>query len=153
MRTIRVDGNDVLAVYAATQLARSIALEHDCPVLIEAMTYRLAAHSTSDDPSGYRSQAEEEKWRARDPIMRMQLWLESKGWFDQTQHEKAVIQVRQDVLAALKKAEQVPVNPISDIVEDVYDSVPWHLEKQRTELEKHIKQYPDAYPKTAGRVK
>ena len=64
VKTIRVDGNDPLAVFAATQEARRIALAEMCPVLIEAMTYRLAAHSTSDDPTGYRSRAEEDKWRA-----------------------------------------------------------------------------------------
>ncbi|MEP3828355.1 MAG: thiamine pyrophosphate-dependent dehydrogenase E1 component subunit alpha, partial [Lentilitoribacter sp.] len=70
VRTIRVDGNDVLAVYAATEQARKIAIEQQCPVLIEAMTYRLAAHSTSDDPTGYRSKDEEERWRLKDPLQR-----------------------------------------------------------------------------------
>lgn len=78
MPAIRVDGNDLLAVYLATKKAREYALKHSCPVLIEAMTYRLGAHSSSDDPSGYRSKAEELEWQALDPIVRYGKWLIKK---------------------------------------------------------------------------
>ncbi|WP_018981732.1 thiamine pyrophosphate-dependent dehydrogenase E1 component subunit alpha [Salinimonas chungwhensis] len=153
VKTIRVDGNDPLAVFAATKRARELALEERCPVLIEAMTYRLAAHSTSDDPTGYRSRDEEDKWRAKDPIQRMAKWLQQKGWYDEAANKQLIDETRQEVLKALKEAEKVPVNPIEDIVNDVYDKVPWHLEEQLDQLKKHISQYPDAYPKTSGRVK
>ncbi|AFS37437.1 MULTISPECIES: thiamine pyrophosphate-dependent dehydrogenase E1 component subunit alpha [Alteromonas] len=153
IKTIRVDGNDVLAIHAATKEARRIAIEEKCPVLIEAMTYRLAAHSTSDDPTGYRSREEEDKWRAKDPIARMAKWLESKGWFDEAENQKRVDKARQDVLAAMKSCEKTDVCAIEDIVEDVYDTAPWHLKEQLSELKAHIKKYPKMYPKTAGRVK
>ncbi|MDO6477422.1 thiamine pyrophosphate-dependent dehydrogenase E1 component subunit alpha [Alteromonas sp. 1_MG-2023] len=153
VKTIRVDGNDPLAVYAATKQAKEIALKEACPVLIEAMTYRLAAHSTSDDPSGYRSKDEEEKWRQKDPVLRLSEWLKSKGWFDADAVEKRKTVTRESVLAALKEAEKVPVNPIDDIVTDVYDHVPRHLNDQLQALKQHIARYPQAYPKTAGRIK
>ena len=153
VKTIRVDGNDPLAIYSATQQARSIALKESCPVLIEAMTYRLAAHSTSDDPSGYRSKNEEEKWRLKDPILRLSKWLEAQGWLDTDAFEKQKSETREKVLAALKEAEKVPVNPIDDLVTDVLDHVPWHLKDQLHALKQHIAKYPDNYPKTAGRIK
>lgn len=151
VRTIRVDGNDVLAVYAATQQAREIALKHQCPVLIEAMTYRLAAHSTSDDPTGYRSKDEEERWRLKDPVVRFKAWMQSKGWVDEKLNLTFIEETRQEVLKALKLAEQVPICPIEQIIEDVYDTPPWHLKAQLAELKTHIDMYPDAYPKTSGR--
>ncbi len=151
VRTIRVDGNDVLGVYAATAKAREIALAENCPVLIEAMTYRLAAHSTSDDPSGYRSKDEEAKWQLKDPILRFQRWLESKGWYNEKEQQKFRDSTREEILVALKKAEKEPINPIQDIIEDVYDTPPWHLQKQLAELQTHIAKYPHEYPKTSGR--
>ncbi|MDT0594345.1 thiamine pyrophosphate-dependent dehydrogenase E1 component subunit alpha [Glaciecola petra] len=153
VRTIRVDGNDVIAVYAATQHAREIALAENCPVLIEAMTYRLAAHSTSDDPSGYRSKDEEAKWQLKDPILRFAKWLDAKGWLDQAALDKFKEDTREQILSSLKRAEKVAINPIEDIIEDVYDTPPWHLQKQLTELKTHIQKYPQHYPKTSGRIK
>jgi 2-oxoisovalerate dehydrogenase E1 component alpha subunit len=151
IRTIRVDGNDVLAVYSATQKARELALEHQCPVLIEAMTYRLAAHSTSDDPTSYRSKDEEGSWLLKDPVARFKTWMQSKGWLDEEQNLAFIEQTRQEVLKELKLAEQVPVCPIEQIIEDVYDTPPWHLKAQLAELKTHIDMYPEAYPKTSGR--
>jgi 2-oxoisovalerate dehydrogenase E1 component alpha subunit len=151
VRTIRVDGNDVLAVYSATQTARQIALAHNCPVLIEAMTYRLAAHSTSDDPSEYRSKDEEQRWRDKDPVARFKNWMLAQGWFDESHNLNFIEQTRQEVLKELKVAEQVPICGIEQIIEDVYDRPPWHLQQQLIELKQHIDKYPEAYPKTSGR--
>jgi len=152
VKTIRVDGNDLLAVYQATQEARALAIAGQCPVLIEAMSYRLAAHSTSDDPTGYRSKEEEEKWRQRDPIKRMATWLTSKGWLDLQEDETYVEKMRQEVLQELKRVEKVPICHIDEIVEDVYDTPPWHLQQQLKELKEHIAKYPEAYPNTSGRL-
>lgn len=152
INTIRVDGNDALAVYAATQQARALALKDNCPVLVEAMTYRLAAHSTSDDPTGYRSKEEEAKWTERDPVNRLGQWMASKGWLDVEAFKAQIETMRQEVLKELKQVEQVPVCKVDELVTDVYDQVPEHLQKQMTELKAHISQYPDAYPKTSGRL-
>ena len=152
IRTIRVDGNDVLAVYTATQEARKIALKQQCPVLIEAMTYRLAAHSTSDDPTSYRSKEEEQRWRIKDPLLRFSTWMQAKGWFDEQQNLTFIEQTRQEILHELKRAEQVPICVIDQIIEDVYDSPPWHLKAQLADLKSHIAKYPQEYPKTSGRL-
>lgn len=152
IKTIRVDGNDVLGVYSATKKAREIALKENCPVLIEAMTYRLAAHSTSDDPTGYRSKDEEAKWQERDPIARMAKWLVSKDWLDEDANKKDVEQMRQEVLQELKRVEQVPICKVDELVTDVYAEVPPILQQQLDDLKAHIKKYPEAYPKTAGRI-
>jgi pyruvate dehydrogenase E1 component alpha subunit len=79
---LRVDGNDVLACYAVTKAALERARSGEGPTLIEAWTYRLAPHTTSDDPTRYRDAAEEDAWRLRDPIVRLRRWLESTGVLD-----------------------------------------------------------------------
>jgi len=79
---IRVDGNDVLAVYAVTQWALDHARSGNGPVLIEASTYRLGAHTTADDPTKYRLQAEEEAWRGKDPLVRFEAYLRAEGLAD-----------------------------------------------------------------------
>lgn len=151
MHTIRVDGNDMLAVLAATQQARAYALEHNAPVLIEAMTYRLGAHSSSDDPSGYRSKDEEAKWREHDPVQRFKLWLLNKGWLTEADDTRMYEQYREEVLAEVKVAEKLPVPTVDELIEDVLDTPTPALKKQLVELKAHIKKYPKAYPKTSGR--
>jgi pyruvate dehydrogenase E1 component alpha subunit len=79
MPSIPVDGNDVLASWAVTRLALDEARSGAGPRAIEAMTYRLGAHTTSDDPTKYRTSTEEESWRRRDPIARMKTYLQSRG--------------------------------------------------------------------------
>ncbi|MEC9482923.1 MAG: thiamine pyrophosphate-dependent dehydrogenase E1 component subunit alpha [Halomonas sp.] len=152
MKVVRVDGNDILAVYQATREARCWAVENNRPVLIEAMTYRLAAHSSSDDPSGYRSKKEEEAWRDKDPVLRMRLWLEQQGWWNEEEEKREQETRRREVLEAMKRAEKRPAPPLESLVADVYDQVPPLLAEQLERLETHIRKYPDAYPKSAGRL-
>lgn len=152
MHTIRVDGNDMLAVLAATQQARAYAIEYNAPVLIEAMTYRLGAHSSSDDPSGYRSKDEEAKWQQHDPVKRFKLWLLNKGWFSEADDVALLEKYREEVLAAVKVAEKLPVPMLNEMIEDVYDTPTPALKKQLSDLKAHIKKYPQSYPKSAGRL-
>ncbi|MBY6222895.1 thiamine pyrophosphate-dependent dehydrogenase E1 component subunit alpha [Ferrimonas balearica] len=151
IKTIRVDGNDMLAVLAATQQARAIALSEQCPVLIEAMTYRLGAHSSSDDPTGYRSREEEAKWREHDPVLRYKLWLINKGWWSEAEDEALYQTYREEVLAAVKVAEKIPAPGLDTLVSDVYDQVPRHLAEQLDSVREQIKLYPEQYPATAGK--
>ncbi|APE32150.1 3-methyl-2-oxobutanoate dehydrogenase [Halomonas aestuarii] len=150
MHVIRVDGNDILAVYSATREARRIAVEHNQPVLIEAMSYRLAAHSSSDDPSGYRSKKEEEAWRDKDPILRMQRWLIDLGWWSEEEEKALQESLRREVLETMKRAEKRPPPPLDSLVTDVYADVTPELQRQLDSLKRHIRQYPEAYPKGAS---
>ena len=151
IKTLRIDGNDILAVILATQTARAYALKENAPVLIEAMSYRLGAHSTSDDPSGYRTREEEEVWQANDPILRMKNWMLNQKWWDEAQETELFDQYREDVLAAVKVSEKIDKPHLDTLISDVYDVPPVHLQAQLDELKEHIKQYPDAYPFTAGK--
>ncbi|TJY68996.1 pyruvate dehydrogenase (acetyl-transferring) E1 component subunit alpha [Arthrobacter sp. CAU 1506] len=103
---VRVDGNDVVAVHAVTRWALERARSGKGPVLIEAFTYRMSAHTTADDPTKYRELAEEEKWRERDPLLRLERYLRStntagQDFFDQiaAEADKLAASTRADVLA------------------------------------------------------
>ncbi|MDP5226816.1 MULTISPECIES: pyruvate dehydrogenase (acetyl-transferring) E1 component subunit alpha [Arthrobacter] len=103
---IRVDGNDVLAVHAVTQWALDRARRGEGPVLIEAFTYRLGAHTTADDPTKYRPGSEEEQWRAKDPLTRLEAYLKAEGLADEAffddvarQGQELADHVRETVLA------------------------------------------------------
>ena len=143
--SIRVDGNDILAVYAASVEARRLALQTNAPVIIETMSYRLGAHSTSDDPSSYRHADEEEIWRQKDPILRMKKWLLDRGWWSDQQDHQLKTQYKKEILDALKSQEKRPSPPLSGLITDVYKTPPLHLRQQYTELLNHIAKYPDHY--------
>jgi 2-oxoisovalerate dehydrogenase E1 component alpha subunit len=153
MKAIRVDGVDALAVYEAVKMAREYAVKHNEPVLIESIAYRLAAHSSSDDPTGYRSKDEEENFRQNCPIARFKAYMFKQGWLDEAEDEKAKDEIRQQVLDALKVSEKVAKPSLEEIVTDVYSDVPAHLQKQYEELKKHVAKYPEAYPATSGSIK
>ncbi|GAA6173087.1 thiamine pyrophosphate-dependent dehydrogenase E1 component subunit alpha [Colwellia sp. KU-HH00111] len=149
IKTIRVDGNDILAVIKATQIARAYALKENAPVLIEAMSYRLGAHSTSDDPSGYRTREEEEKWQANDPILRMKNWMLAQSWWDEAQEIALFESLREEVLAAVKTSEKIDKPHIDTLITDVYDEPTAQLEAQLAQVKAHVKKHPQAYPFTA----
>jgi 2-oxoisovalerate dehydrogenase E1 component alpha subunit len=151
IKTLRVDGNDILAVVKATQIARTYALKENAPVLIEAMSYRLGAHSTSDDPSGYRTREEEEKWQENDPILRMKNWMLAKNWWDETQETALYEKLREKVLAAVKVAEKIDKPHIDTLITDVYDVPSSQLKAQLEDVKAHVNKYPEAYPFTAGK--
>ena len=149
IKTIRVDGNDILAVYSAAVEARRIAVEEQQPVLIETMSYRLGAHSTSDDPSGYRSREEEQQWRDNDPISRMKNWLLKKNWWDEERDVSLQAGFRKEILEQVKLAEKRPKPVLQDLISDVYKTAPQHLDEQLQTLKEHIALYPDHYPADA----
>ncbi len=136
---LRVDGNDFLAVYAATQWAAQRARANHGPTLIEFYTYRAAPHSTSDDPSAYRPEGESLRWPLGDPITRFQQHLIAKGIWSDEQHAALTQELDEYVRAAQKEAESygtLGVKPASaaTMFEDVFKEVPEHLIRQRQEL-------------------
>lgn len=102
---VQVDGNDLLAVYAATREAVLRGRRGEGPTLIEAVTYRLLAHSTADDPTKYQSAAEVAVWEAREPLPRLRRYLEGKGLLDESLHARLETEVEAEVRAAVDRAE------------------------------------------------
>lgn len=140
LASLRIDGNDFLAVYAATQWAAERARAGHGATIIESFTYRADAHSTSDDPSGYRPKAEEEKWPLGDPVERLKQHLIGMGEWDEERHEALEKELNELVIASYKEAESHgtlhdgPLSPTHTIFEDVYVEPDWRLRRQRQDL-------------------
>ncbi len=134
---LRVDGNDALAVYAATRWAADRARMNKGPTLIEYFTYRAEGHSTSDDPTGYRPAGEPQAWPLGDPIARLKAHLVALGEWDDERDTALDKELDALVRAAQKTAEQQGILPqqgfdnIPSMFEDVYAEVPWHIAEQR----------------------
>jgi TPP-dependent pyruvate/acetoin dehydrogenase alpha subunit len=131
---VAVDGNDVLAVYAATREARQRALSGEGPTLIEAVTYRIEGHSSSDDPSRYRDQTVVDAWIAKDPLARYRRFLELEGLVSQTLDEEIQVEVKRAVDTAIAAAEKAAPPDVDTLFTDVYEHIPAHLKQQRDEL-------------------
>lgn len=137
--SLRVDGNDYLAVYSASQWAIERARANLGPTLIEWVTYRAAAHSTSDDPTKYRPENEPESWPLGDPIDRLKQHCMNKDIWDETRHSELVDALREEVKTAAKEAEKYgtlgkgPVPGAAEMFNHIYKELPPHLRKQRQE--------------------
>jgi pyruvate dehydrogenase E1 component alpha subunit/2-oxoisovalerate dehydrogenase E1 component alpha subunit len=129
---VRVDGNDVLAVRKVVGDAMDRARADEGSTLIEALTYRLGPHSTSDDPTVYRSEEEVAAWRGKDPILRFAAFLKGRGLLEDPAAEEAG--AKEIVRRAVEAAEGAPPVPLSSLFEDVYAEIPWHLAEQRDSL-------------------
>ncbi|KAF8026530.1 hypothetical protein BT93_F3117 [Corymbia citriodora subsp. variegata] len=147
IRSIRVDGNDALAVYSAVREAREMAIKDQRPILIEALTYRVGHHSTSDDSTKYRSMDEIEYWKmSRNPVNRFRKWVERNMWWDDKREVELRNDIRNQVLRAIQTAEKCEKPPLSDLFRDVYDTLPSNLHEQESQLRETIKSYPKDYP-------
>jgi len=131
IESMRIDGNDFFAVYAATKKAKEICLEKG-PVLIEAMTYRAGAHSTSDDPSRYRKECDVTK---NCPIARLRGFLEKKGLWNESQDKHLIENIQKEITDAIAIAKKTPRPPLASLFDDVYFSLPKHLREQLKESE------------------
>lgn len=133
---VRVDGNDVLACYEATRQAVDRARAGDGPSLIEALTYRMGAHSSSDDPTRYRDETVTEAWKERDPITRLRAFLQAGGLLtegDAVDLEETLGREIRETLAEVESADSLPL--IGTLFDDVYATRPWFLEEQAEEAE------------------
>jgi 2-oxoisovalerate dehydrogenase E1 component alpha subunit len=152
MRSIRVDGNDILAVREATKRARDICLGlsdgtgETKPVLIEAMSYRVSHHSTSDDSFAYRARVEVEDWKRRDnPITRFRKYLEDQGLWNDEKENEARVRLKKEVLKAFAQGEKEQKPPIARMFEDVYAELTPDLVQQKRELKEILERYPNEY--------
>jgi 2-oxoisovalerate dehydrogenase E1 component alpha subunit len=145
--TIRVDGNDIWAVREATKKARELALtDGGKPVLIEAMSYRISHHSTSDDSFAYRARVEVEDWKRRDnPITRLRKYLEKKGIWDDEKEKDIRARIRKEVLKAFSEAEKEKKPALRSMFEDVYEEITPDTQRQMEELKSVLERYPEEY--------
>ena len=132
--SIRVDGNDVLALYHVISDAVARARAGRGPTYIEALTYRIGAHSTSDDPTRYRSQDEVELWMQRDPQARLRRHLVHRGLLDENADTTLEEELNAEIAAAVTAIEALPPPDRETLFDDVYKELPWNLAEQREEL-------------------
>ena len=131
---VRVDGNDILAVYRTTKEAVDKARRGGGPTLIEAVTYRMGPHSSSDDPKKYRTEQEMEEWQKRDPITRFRRYLEKKQIWNDADEKKAQEDANKEIDEAVAYAEKLPKPALETLFTDVYAEMPWNLEEQLKDL-------------------
>ncbi|KAL1964798.1 hypothetical protein VTN77DRAFT_6665 [Rasamsonia byssochlamydoides] len=145
--TIRVDGNDIFAMREVTKEARRMALENGGrPILIEAMSYRVSHHSTSDDSFAYRARVEVEDWKRRDnPIIRLRKWLENKGLWNDELEQQTRNELRAEILKEFNAAEKEKKPPLKSLFTDVYEELTEEAEAQRQELKRILEKYPAEY--------
>ena len=142
MPGVRVDGNDILAVYTVVKEALDRARRGEGPTLIEAVTYRMGPHTSSDDPTRYRSQEEVEEQRKRDPIVRLEKYLKSKKLLTDEKIKKLAEEKDEEMNNAIKKAEETGSIDLYTMFTDVYEDVPWFLQEQYDELMRIKKENP-----------
>ena len=137
---LRIDGNDALAVYAATEWAAERARTNQGPTLIEHFTYRAEGHSTSDDPGQYRSEGEPNAWPLGDPIKRLKDHLIALGEWDEERHAAQDRELAEAVKAAQKEAEKNGIlghglhQPLDTLFDGVFEEMPPHLREQQAQM-------------------
>ncbi|XP_059286826.1 2-oxoisovalerate dehydrogenase subunit alpha 2, mitochondrial-like [Lycium ferocissimum] len=146
VRSIRVDGNDALAVYSAIRAARKMAIKEQRPILVEAMAYRVSDHASSDDSTKYRSKEEIEYWRRRCSVTRFRKWIQKNGWWSDEEELEFRGNIKEQVLQAIQAAEEVEKPPLTDLFTDVYDQIPSNLQEQERYIRDAINRRPQEYP-------
>ncbi|HEY8042164.1 MAG TPA: thiamine pyrophosphate-dependent dehydrogenase E1 component subunit alpha [Polyangiaceae bacterium] len=136
MPGVRVDGNDLLAVHKVMSEALARARAGEGPTFVEALTYRMGAHSTSDDPTRYRSQDEVDAWARKDPLDRLRKHLGHLGLVSEAGDAALDGELTAEIAAAVDEVERMAPPARASLVEDVYAELPWHLREQLEQLQK-----------------
>lgn len=134
VRGVRADGNDVVAMYTVLADAIDRARAGEGPTFVEAVTYRMGAHSTSDDPSRYRSEDEVAAWRKRDPLDRLRKHLASRALVSDASDAALDEELGKEIAAAIAKIEDAPPPARETLFEDVYAAPPFVVDEERREL-------------------
>jgi 2-oxoisovalerate dehydrogenase E1 component alpha subunit len=142
---IRVDGNDVLAVYAVTKSALDNARNGQGPTFIEAFTYRMGAHTTSDDPTKYRVSAEVEVWKHRDPIARFMTWLTREGVADKAFYEQVEAEADELAASVRRRCLEMPDPEVLSMFDHVYADEHPVIEAEREELRNYLESFEGAH--------
>ena len=132
--SLRVDGNDVLAMLVAIREAVDKARAGGGPTFIEALTYRLGAHSSADDPTHYRDGRERDTWQTRDPMLRFGRWLESRNVLSADGQAAARKRISETIRAAIASEEAAGPPAASTLFDDVYAKPTWLIAEQKAEL-------------------
>ncbi|MEA4868488.1 MAG: pyruvate dehydrogenase (acetyl-transferring) E1 component subunit alpha [Rikenellaceae bacterium] len=138
VKGIQVDGNDFFAMYKALEESVIACRNGEGPVLIEAVTYRKGAHTTSDDPTKYRTKEEEEAWEATDPLKRLKAYLKSKRLWKEDDEEKIIPQYKEEIDRQFIEAENYGPYPVEDIFKYLYAEMPDDLKAQQLEHERFL---------------
>src|SRR5699024_10081899 len=129
-----VDGMDVLAMYAVTKHARDKAIRGEGPTLIEALTYRYGPHTMAgDDPTRYRTEDLDSEWEKKDPIVRFRTFLEAKGLWSEDEENEVIEKAKEDIRAAIKKADEYPKQKVTDFISHMFEELPVQLQEQHDE--------------------
>lgn len=136
IKTYRIDGNDFFAIYETVAKAKEECLKGNGPIFIEAMTYRMGSHSTSDDPTRYRSAEEVQSWEKKCPVLRLRRYLENKKLWDQEKEQAYQKKIKAEIDAAIDVAQHTEHPPLRSLFEDVYFEVSKDLEEQYQQLKK-----------------
>lgn len=130
----QVDGMDPLAVYAVTKYAREKALKGGGPTLIETITYRYGPHTMAgDDPTRYRTGDLDDEWVKKDPIIRFRAYLEEKGLWSEETENGIIEQAKEDIKQAIKDTDAYPKQKVTELIENMYETLPQNLEEQLAE--------------------
>lgn len=137
MKGIKVDGNDFFAMYLAYKEAAQHARSGKGPVLIEALTYRRGAHTTSDDPTKYRTKEEEDEWGLSDPLIRLKKYMDDKGIWKEDE-EKLIAEKKKEVDKQFLEAENYGPYPLNEVFDFMYTDMPEDLKRQKAEYEQFL---------------